>query len=357
MFQSLQYASVFLAFSSFAVAAETGRRAKCTVKVVRKPWDMLTSKERSAYIDAELCLMAAPSQLNIPGTETRWDDLHWNHIVQANFIHDVGQFLPWHRYYIAIHGDLLRNECGYTGPLPYWDETADSALPSSESASIFQPDAFGGNGVGSGPQKYIADGPFANSTLHLKRLGVAPADYKIYRDLNARTLIGGAQATIDACFQISTYTAAWECWAGLPHSSGHGATGGLMVDVVLSPGDPVFYLHHGWLDAMWWKWQSLDLPNRLKDMGGRNIPRESYVGNIGLPLPGPEWTNHDGDDGSVTTLNHVLYMSDMYPNVTVADVMDVRGDVVCAEYFYNDSFTFTMSRIVDGIIVFDTIIS
>lgn len=50
---------------------------------------MLTDDEKSAYIDAELCLMAAPSQLDIEGTETRWDDLHWNHVVQTNFIHDT----------------------------------------------------------------------------------------------------------------------------------------------------------------------------------------------------------------------------------------------------------------------------
>lgn len=53
----------------------------------------LTSDEQSAYVDAELCLMAAPSQLDVEGTQTRWDDLHWNHIVQTNFIHDVvGQY-------------------------------------------------------------------------------------------------------------------------------------------------------------------------------------------------------------------------------------------------------------------------
>ena len=93
---------------------------------------MLTAAERSAYITAELCLMATPSTLNVRGAQTRWDDLHWNHIVQAHVMHDVvsvlvrtgarltfkGHFLPWHRYYIVIHANMLRDECGYTGPLP-----------------------------------------------------------------------------------------------------------------------------------------------------------------------------------------------------------------------------------------------
>lgn len=116
-------------------------------------------------------------------------------------------------------------------------------MSSLEDADIFQADAFGGNGVGTGSTKYIADGPFVNTTLHLKRLGVTPTDYRIYRSLNVNSLSGAKQSSLDTCFQISTYTAAWECWHGSPHNGGHGGTGGLMVDVVLSPGDPVFFLH------------------------------------------------------------------------------------------------------------------
>jgi hypothetical protein len=50
---------------------------------------MLTSAEQTAYINAELCLMAAPSKLNAHGAETRWDDLQLNHVVQTNVMHDV----------------------------------------------------------------------------------------------------------------------------------------------------------------------------------------------------------------------------------------------------------------------------
>lgn len=46
-----------------------------------------------------------------------------------------------------------------------------------------------------------------------------------------------------------------------------------------------------WLDAQWWKWQSADLDNRLTDMGGRNVPRESYIEQGNLPEPTAEWTD------------------------------------------------------------------
>ncbi|KFA80660.1 hypothetical protein S40288_01759 [Stachybotrys chartarum IBT 40288] len=346
MIRGTSLITVLLGLLAVGANANRSRQATCETRVAHKPWGMLTAAEKTAYINAELCLMAAPSQLLVQGAQSRWDDLQWGHIVQTAFVHDVGQFLPWHRFYVVVHGRLLRDECGYNGPLPYWDETADSASSNLANSQIFQANAFGGDGTGS--QRYISNGPFAATTLRLQRLGVQASSYRISRSLNARSMRSASLATLNACFQISTYTAAWECLHGSPHSSGHGGTGGLMLDVVRSPGDPVFYLHHGWLDAMWWKWQTLDLPNRLTDMGGRNRPRTSYTQSLNLPNPGPEWTNYDGDDGNITTLNHVLYAAEIYPNVTVGDIMDVRGDVVCAEYIFPANLNVTTTTIVDG---------
>jgi len=38
---------------------------------------------------------------------------------------------------------------------------------------------------------------------------------------------------------------------------------------VSSPGDPIFYMHHAWLDMLWAKWQDAS-PARLKEIGGNN---------------------------------------------------------------------------------------
>lgn len=108
-------------------------------------------------------------------------------------------------------------------------------------------------------------------------------------------------------------------------------------------------MQHGWLDAMWWKWQTLDLPNRLTDMGGRNLPLPSYVQRLGLPYPGREVTDYSGDPGDITTLNHVLANAGIAPNVTVGQVMDVRGDVICAEYIFSDTFNVKMSAGLGGV--------
>lgn len=69
----------------------------------------------------------------------------------------------------------------------------------------------------------------------------------------------------------TTYVDAWGCLEGMPHSGGHRGVGGQMKNGISSPGDPLFYLHHTWLDKLWWDWQAQDLPRRLEDMGGENV--------------------------------------------------------------------------------------
>jgi len=44
-----------------------------------------------------------------------------------------------------------------------------------------------------------------------------------------------------------------------------------MVNGVSSPGDPLFYLHHTWLDKLWWNWQAKDKTKRLTDISGTNV--------------------------------------------------------------------------------------
>ncbi|KAF2473068.1 Di-copper centre-containing protein [Lindgomyces ingoldianus] len=308
------------------------RASTCTTKSQRKSWTTLTNTEKAAYIEAELCLMNSPTKGFVADAVSRWDDLTWAHLNQSNYIHDVGQFLPWHRYFMYTHEYLLKTECNYTGTQPYWDEEADSdALVDSD---VFDPDTgFGGNGVSSNTSDYacIADGPFVNVTLAMGP-EYTNTNHCIYREFSATSFMWANSTYLDQCMAEENYTSAYPCFSSWPHTSGHAGVGGSMLDIVASPGEPLFFLHHTNLDRLWWIWQSKNLTTRLTDMGGQNIPDDDYLASMGMPYPDASLTNYSGDPGNVTTLTHVLWMSGLVPNVTVGDVMDIGGDLLCFEY-------------------------
>jgi tyrosinase len=84
------------------------------------------------------------------------------------------------------------------------------------------------------------------------------------------------------------------------------------VDQELTTQDPLFYIHHAFVDRLWWKWQSEDPTNRLYQLGG--------------PV------KQGGSEE--TTLDHVMTTYGIRPNVTVRDVMDIQGGFLCYDYDY-----------------------
>jgi tyrosinase len=105
-------------------------------------------------------------------------------------------------------------------------------------------------------------------------------------------------------------------------------------------------MHHGFVDKMWADWQSKD-PKRLTDMGGPNA-QDPAVGFIefggGVEAQSRMWGKpsaamlaitpdpHAGDNGNITTLNHVLSSVGIIPDATIRDVMDIKGGYLCYEY-------------------------
>lgn len=79
----------------------------------------MNDTDKAAYLKAAKCLFTSPSKAKLPGAKTRWDDLGSLHQLHAGQIHSTGPFLPWHRYFLHVHETLMRNECGYKGPMAY----------------------------------------------------------------------------------------------------------------------------------------------------------------------------------------------------------------------------------------------
>lgn len=80
---------------------------------------------RKNFTDPVTCLMKKPSYLDgnssYPGVKSRFDDWAAAHIEFDRFNHFTGTFFHWHRYALWVFEQDLRNQCGYTGHLPYWD--------------------------------------------------------------------------------------------------------------------------------------------------------------------------------------------------------------------------------------------
>lgn len=105
-----------------------------------------------------------------------------------------------------------------------------------------------------------------------------------------------------------------------------------MINVATSPGDPIFFLHHAYIDRVWWQWQQANLTSRLTDISGRNVPTDEMLASGNLSYPSAAILDYDGDSGNVTTLNHTLWMVDLIANATAGDVMDLGSSTSCAEY-------------------------
>ena len=205
---------------------------------------------------------------------------------------------------------------------------------------MFQADSFGGNGTGI--DLCINNGPFVdvNLTFNTGPCGfpgctaTTADDHCIFRDLSTDKVQAINQTAVDECLSKTTFVDVWNCIENGPHANGHGAVGGLMGSVAYSPGDPIFFLHHAFVDLLWWRWQLQDLDTRLTAVGGINAPSQETCELFGETCPGPEILDYNGDPGNITTLNHVLWLMDIYPNVTVADVMNLNSTDVCLKYFW-----------------------
>lgn len=87
-------------------------------------------------------------------------------------------------------------------------------------------------------------------------------------------------------------------------------------DLYVSPGDPLFYLHHGMIDRTWWIWQQLDKRTRQSEKG---------ISGTGTFLDSPPSAN--------TTLDTVIDLGyAASPAVTMNDLMSTTEGPLCYIY-------------------------
>ncbi|KAF9054157.1 hypothetical protein BJ165DRAFT_1337324 [Panaeolus papilionaceus] len=316
---------------------------ECSHMRKRKEWRALTDPEKANYISAVKCLQSTPVKSpELPQVRSMFDQFQAVHVVVAESVHVAGQFLPWHRYFLQLYEKNLREECSYKGVMPYWNWSldVDNGRKFSDSP-VFSGDpriGFGGDGV---PGTYtppddptggnrivttgfyhgcVEDGAFANLTLQIgpgQNVGPHCLTRGIDNIVASQTLSSAAVGRAMAMPEFESFRTEIE---GQPvmngsrtHDSGHISIGGEMSNFYSSPGDPLFYLHHGYLDYIWWKWQTADVQNRMYQIKGRTTP--------------------EGDFRNVT-LEYPLSAGQLSPGhaVRIGDMMNIMQQPNCYEY-------------------------
>ncbi|KAI0019234.1 tyrosinase-like protein [Xylariomycetidae sp. FL0641] len=324
----MRYSALLLAATTVSAAAvpapaspsSSSSAAACAQPSRRVEWRSLSSSDQESFVRAMQCLMElAPAGAHDTDSNitSRYDEVVAFHHARTDLIHQYSVFLPYHRYLLAGFEGLLRAECGYAAPLPWWHEPA-SAGDFAGASGLFTPALFGTLRVSHAPEDQpadswcVTDGAFANRTV---RIGL-PEQCLSRGETRAYSALASA-ARLDACQgNVTTYAAHAECVANGIHISTHAAVGPVLGNVPASVNDPVFWLHHGFVDWEWLRWQ------RVADARWADVS-------------GCVYSDDDADDCLPVDLDYVLSSDGIFPNMTVREVMNPTTGPLCYEYdFY-----------------------
>jgi tyrosinase len=329
---------------------------KCTNenKQIRQDFAKMAPADRKAYTDAINCLRDQPSSLDqekYSGAINRFFDYAMIHINRTQQAHISGYFLTWHRMYLHLFEQDLKNLCGYQGTLPYWnwpataydlqnspvfngDEysmsgdgefTNDDPIVLAPTFSI--PHGTGGGCIKSGPfygmNSTVQDIPI---TLLLQGGELPPTAFTknetcLTRDLNSFiaqtqtnwTLFNNALAApSQAEFTLLLNGVLGGSTLGL-HSGAHFTLGSPASSIFVSAQDPVWYPLHTFLDCMYVQWQKAhpEIYDQIYGtMTANNVPPSA---NVTLDSWEPDWGY-------------------LHPSMQVQDLISTTAGPFCYDY-------------------------
>ncbi|WP_406387897.1 tyrosinase family protein [Streptomyces sp. NBC_00887] len=228
--------------------------------------------------------------------------------------HMTPSFFPWHRRYLLEFEKALQAvDPGVS--IPYWDWTRDN----TPASSLWAEDFLGGNGRSGDRQ--VMTGPFAYREGNWRISAGVTDDPFLRRNLGGPSapVTLPSKADVDRALSDPVYDAApWnsvsttgfrnriEGWGvrggrGVAnHNQVHRWIGGSMGGAA-SPDDPVFWLHHAYMDLLWTRWQKAHPRSRY--LPGHALPADDpQRGRIfALDEPMPPW-----DVAPAKLLDHTL---------------------------------------------------
>jgi hypothetical protein len=178
----------------------------------RKNYRDLTSQERDRFVQALY-------RVKSTGVVDAYANEHAEHF--SHGIHRTSHFLPWHRDFVRRFEDALRTYHPDIS-IPYWNSTVDTS-----------------------PSDPLWDNNF---------LGQFDAAWGLGRALGSDTLPTPQQ--MQTSLGLGSYDVFWPNLETVVHNPPHRWVAGKMAGTD-SPHDPVFFLHHCWIDLLWAQWQLL----------------------------------------------------------------------------------------------------
>ncbi|XP_067652668.1 uncharacterized protein [Haliotis asinina] len=262
------------------VIANRGRRVKRQAaihsrdKCVRREYRMLSDYERNAYHRAIIALKHDTSV-----EPNKYDALAALHTGLATRIAHFGpNFLGWHRVYLLMY-EVALQEVDPSICLPYWDSSLDNELDDPRQSPIFSPGFIGGGTV-AGNGGVVSDGPFAgwetpNDGPLIRNIG---GDGELFT-LESIEAILSRERTRDIVPPLSLPANDLE----FHHGGVHVYIGGIMNQLDTAAYDPVFYLHHAFVDYIWELF-------RTRQRALRIDPQLDYPEEFGSPFHAPNET-------------------------------------------------------------------
>lgn len=213
-------------------------------KAIRKEYRMLTDDERRRFHSALI-------QLKNSGEFDKMALIHAQFATSGG-AHSGPAFLPWHREFMKRMEIALR-QIDPSLALPYWDSTMDGLLPDPKD-SVMWTDELMGSADSSGA---VIGGDFANFrtfqnhpriTRKVAEKGSTYKESEIDYTLQQNSIekILAYTAPQQGCLYKADYNA-----PEYTHGNVHVFVGGDMYDPYTSGNDPIFYLHHSFVDYLW----------------------------------------------------------------------------------------------------------
>ncbi|KAJ3400754.1 hypothetical protein CcCBS67573_g05044 [Chytriomyces confervae] len=296
--------------TSTATPNPTSTQGTCRNPTIRREWNQLSATEKNGYIAAVKRITARPrSNQYADPTRMSADDFSYTHAQNAHWAHANAEFLVFHRAMLRRYEQALES-VGWKGGLVYLDE---GAVPTSwQTLDLFSSSYFGSMGS----RGYcLPNGQFSGQSGY-KVLG-SDGTQKCISRCGSGTLWSAQLVARSSLSSSTTYDEFRGDDTSNFHGSGHIVMGGQcdMGNALWSPRDPLFYLHHAYVDKLYWKWQQL-CPNYVTDYQGYLSsgvnPNNALLGNsqpVNATLPLDSWVG-----------------------LTAADVFDTRNDFLCYTY-------------------------